>query len=363
MRGAGPQAGETRPPSRAAVGRARRLPARQRADGPGRPGRGYAPCSTGSCPRSAIRSPTWELLLFYWTEAGERSPLLIPAVTAQRGLPGPGPPRAAVRAARPARTCPTWRPTRPSRTSSSPPSCRASTRGRRPGRWPGRTSVTSTGEVANGSPAEGLDHSEGMSGGWTSRCPPKAEDTCARMWDFMREQVFPAEPVYERRAGAATTTTSTRRCMEELKAAARKRGLWNLFLPRAGRAVEPRVRRRSPRSPAGRPSIAPEAINCQAPGHRQHGDAHAVRHRRAEGSGGWSRCWRARSGPAFAMTEPDVASSDATQHPDLDRPRRRRLRHQRPQVVDQRRRRRALPDLHRHGQDRPRRRRRTASSR
>ena len=56
------------------------------------------------------------------------------------------------------------------------------------------------------------------------------------------------------------------------------------------------------------------------------------------------------------MTEPDVASLRRPQHPDLDRPRRRRVRDQRPQVVDQRRRRRALPDLHRHGQDRPRRR-------
>jgi alkylation response protein AidB-like acyl-CoA dehydrogenase len=55
----------------------------------------------------------------------------------------------------------------------------------------------------------------------------------------------------------------------------------------------------------------------------------------------------------FAMTEPEVASSDATNiRP--HRAARRRVRHQRPQVVDLGRQRPALPDHHRHGQDRPR---------
>ena len=56
---------------------------------------------------------------------------------------------------------------------------------------------------------------------------------------------------------------------------------------------------------------------------------------------------------AFAMTEPAVASSRRHQHRVPHRARRRRLRDQRTQVVDLGRRRPALPDLHRHGQDRP----------
>ena len=56
---------------------------------------------------------------------------------------------------------------------------------------------------------------------------------------------------------------------------------------------------------------------------------------------------------AFAMTEPQVASSDATNIETQHRARRRRVRHQRPQVVDHRRDEPRLQDLHRDGQDRP----------
>jgi acyl-CoA dehydrogenase len=56
---------------------------------------------------------------------------------------------------------------------------------------------------------------------------------------------------------------------------------------------------------------------------------------------------------AFAMTEPEVASSDATNISTRIRARGRRVRHQRSQVVDFRRRRPALRGLHHHGQDRP----------
>jgi len=72
---------------------------------------------------------------------------------------------------------------------------------------------------------------------------PKAEDTCGRMWDFMRKHVFPAEPVYSQWL-ATNDPHGHPPVMEELKAEARKRGLWNLFLPELSATEQPRVRER-----------------------------------------------------------------------------------------------------------------------
>ena len=92
------------------------------------------------------------------------------------------------------------------------------------------------------------------------------------------------------------------------------------------RAVEPLPARRAPDGAGltnlqyaplaeitGR-SRPPRARRAQlrGAGHRQHGGAGAVRHRRAEGAVAASRCSTAEIRSAFAMTEPDVASSDAT---------------------------------------------------
>jgi acyl-CoA dehydrogenase len=129
------------------------------------------------------------------------------------------------------------------------------------------------------------------------------------MWDFMRSHVFPAEPVwaaYLAEHGAHATPP----VIEELKAEARQRGLWNLFLPRLSGLSNLEYAPVAEIS-GWSPVIAPEAINCQAPdtGNMETLDLFATPEQRAR----WLEpLLEGRIRSAFAMTEPDVASSDAT---------------------------------------------------
>lgn len=137
----------------------------------------------------------------------------------------------------------------------------------------------------------------------------KAADACSRMWDFMREQVFPAEPVWTKYL-AEHGEHAYPPIMEELKAAARTRGLWNLFLPELSGLSNLEYAAVAEIS-GWSPVIAPEAINCQAP---DTGNMETLyRFATPEQKKRWLEPLLAgeiRS--AFAMTEPDVASSDAT---------------------------------------------------
>jgi acyl-CoA dehydrogenase len=133
----------------------------------------------------------------------------------------------------------------------------------------------------------------------------------------MDEQVFPAESVYERQRvelAAAGRLHEVPAVIEELKIAARGQGLWNLFLPDA---TDPAhglsVGDYAPLAEltGWSPHIAPEAINCAAP------DTGNMEVLHLFGSPDQQQRWllpllagEIRSG--FAMTEPDVASSDAT---------------------------------------------------
>jgi acyl-CoA dehydrogenase len=138
---------------------------------------------------------------------------------------------------------------------------------------------------------------------------PKAEDTCARMWDFMRERVFPAEKTWSDHL-AVHGPHATPPVIEELKAEARGRGLWNLFLPSLSGLAN--VEYAAVAEITGwSPVIAPEAINCQAPDTGNMETLHLF------GTDEQKARWldpllsgEIRS--AFAMTEPEVASSDAT---------------------------------------------------
>jgi acyl-CoA dehydrogenase len=129
------------------------------------------------------------------------------------------------------------------------------------------------------------------------------------MWDFMREHVFPAEPVWAQQL-AEHGEHSHPPVMEELKKEARSRDLWNLFLPSLSGMSN--VDYAAVAEITGwSPVIAPEAINCQAPDTGNMETLHLF------GSDEQKKQWLEpllagdiRS--AFAMTEPAVASSDAT---------------------------------------------------
>ncbi|MGW3606324.1 acyl-CoA dehydrogenase family protein [Micromonospora sp. NPDC005161] len=138
---------------------------------------------------------------------------------------------------------------------------------------------------------------------------PRAAALMERMWDFMRTSVLPAEPVWAEQL-ARDGEHSFPSVMEDLKREARSRDLWNLFLPDLSGLSN--VDYAGVAEISGwSPVLAPEAINCQAPDTGNMETLHLF------GTDEQKRRWldplldgRIRS--AFAMTEPAVASSDAT---------------------------------------------------
>ena len=136
-----------------------------------------------------------------------------------------------------------------------------------------------------------------------------------RVGAFMEAQVYPnetrffAEVEANRKAGNAWQPT---RVIEELKAEARKAGLWNLFLPASARGAGLSNLEYAPLCEImGRSPIAPEAFNCSAP---DTGNMEVLeRYGTAEQKAQWLEpLLRGEMRSGFAMTEPGVASSDAT---------------------------------------------------
>src|SRR4051794_27976059 len=84
--------------------------------------------------------------------------------------------------------------------------------------------------------------------------------------EFMDSHVYPAEPVYEEQLAAAGNPHAQPAVMEELKTEARRRGLWNLFLPdeKWGAGLT-NVDYAPLAEVMGRSPLAPEACNCSAP--------------------------------------------------------------------------------------------------
>jgi acyl-CoA dehydrogenase len=147
---------------------------------------------------------------------------------------------------------------------------------------------------------------------YSDRC----KDLQSRLLAFMDEHIYPNEKVFKEeveRNGAQGKRWIPTALVEGLKPIARRQGLWNLFLPRSERA--PEGLSNLDYAPLceimGRVAWAPEVFNCSAP------DTGNMETLERYGLEQHKRDWlepllKGEIRSAFAMTEPDVASSDAT---------------------------------------------------
>ena len=148
---------------------------------------------------------------------------------------------------------------------------------------------------------------------YSNRC----KELQARLLAFMDEHIYPNEKAFKAEVDRNGSNKGDRwiptALIERLKPLAREQGLWNLFLPKSPRA--PEGLSNLDYAPLceimGRVSWAPEVFNCAAP------DTGNMETIERYGSEEHKREWlepllRGEIRSAFAMTEPDVASSDAT---------------------------------------------------
>ena len=139
---------------------------------------------------------------------------------------------------------------------------------------------------------------------------PKAQELSAQLWEFLNTEVLPREAEYYAIRAADPDDHTLPAMIEELKVKARAQGLWNLFLPAISGLTNVEYAALAEIS-GWSMDILPEVINCQAPdsGNMETIHLFGTQEQKAQ--------WLAplldgtiRS--AFAMTEPNVASSDAT---------------------------------------------------
>ncbi len=140
----------------------------------------------------------------------------------------------------------------------------------------------------------------------------KVNELRARMNDFMERHVYPNERTYHEQIAASGNPFHHAEIVDELKAQARAEGQWNLFLPDNEYGAGLTNQEYAPLAEiTGRVHWAPEVFNCSAP------DTGNMEILAQFGTPDQKRDWlqplldgEIRS--AFAMTEPEVASSDAT---------------------------------------------------
>ena len=139
----------------------------------------------------------------------------------------------------------------------------------------------------------------------------KVQDLQTRLSAFMEQHIYPAEAVFAEQLREAERWRLPP-LMEELKVKARAEGLWNLFLPESEHGAGLKNAEYAPLCEImGRSPIAPEAFNCSPP---DTGNMEVLaRYGAKEQKERWLKPLLAgeiRS--CFCLTEPDVASSDAT---------------------------------------------------
>ena len=140
----------------------------------------------------------------------------------------------------------------------------------------------------------------------------KVNELRAKLDSFMRSHVYPAESAYFEFVKSADNRWTIPPLMEDLKSSARDEGLWNLFLPDSAYGAGLSNLEYAPLAEImGRSLIAPEVFNCSAP------DTGNMEVLVRYGSDAQKKQWlepllQGEIRSAFAMTEPDVASSDAT---------------------------------------------------
>ncbi|WP_020495838.1 acyl-CoA dehydrogenase family protein [Sciscionella marina] len=142
----------------------------------------------------------------------------------------------------------------------------------------------------------------------------RTEQLRENLLEFMAEHVYPAEPVFAEQLGALVGRWAwdSVPVLAELRAEARRRGLWNLFLPGEHGGGLTNLQYAPLAEITGRSGgLAPAALNCAAPdtGNMEVLSLFATEAQRRD----WLEpLLEGKIRSCFAMTEPDVASSDAT---------------------------------------------------
>ena len=140
----------------------------------------------------------------------------------------------------------------------------------------------------------------------------KVKDLLARVSGFMEKHVYPNEKLFNQQLDEGPTRWEIPPIMEELKSKAKSEGLWNMFLPESDRGFGLSNLEYAPLCEVmGRSPIGAEVFNCSAP------DTGNMEVLERYGNDEHKRDWlepllNGAIRSAFAMTEPRVASSDAT---------------------------------------------------